>query len=83
MLIWIFGDVKVNEVYQHTAETASGTLELEKANVNWFLSIDANTFPAEIKQAGKEPSDHLLLMMKHLNSVKDLLNCIPVPMRKF
>jgi UDP-N-acetyl-2-amino-2-deoxyglucuronate dehydrogenase len=53
MLIWIFGDVKVNEVHQHTAETASGKLELERANVNWFLSIDANTLPNEIKQSGK------------------------------
>ena len=53
MLIWIFGDVKINEVQQHTAETASGKLELQRANVNWFLSIDANTLPDEVKQAGK------------------------------
>jgi len=53
MLIWILGDVKINEVHQHTAETASGKLELERANVNWFLSIDANTLPDEIKQSGK------------------------------
>ena len=53
MLIWIFGDVKINEVHQHTAETASGKLGLERANVNWFLSIDANTLPDEIKQSGK------------------------------
>jgi UDP-N-acetyl-2-amino-2-deoxyglucuronate dehydrogenase len=53
MLLWIFGDVKVNEVHQHSPETASGKLELEKANVNWFLSIDANTLPDDVKQAGK------------------------------
>jgi UDP-N-acetyl-2-amino-2-deoxyglucuronate dehydrogenase len=53
MLIWIFGDVKSNEVVQHSRETASGKLELEKANVNWFLSIDVNTLPNSIKQAGK------------------------------
>jgi len=53
MLLWIFGDVKLNEVQQHTAETASGKLELERANVNWFLSIDANTLPDDVKQAGK------------------------------
>ena len=53
MLIWIFGDVKTNEVSQHTPETASGRLELERANVNWFLSIDANTLPEDVKQAGK------------------------------
>ena len=53
MLLWIFGDVKNNEVYQHTAETASGMLELEKANVKWFLSIDANNLANDVRQAGK------------------------------
>ncbi|MEI9958772.1 MAG: Gfo/Idh/MocA family oxidoreductase [Ferruginibacter sp.] len=31
MLIWIFGDVKTNTVTEHTAQTASGQLELEKS----------------------------------------------------
>ncbi len=53
MLLWIFGDVRSNKVSQHTEDTASGYLELERANVNWFLSIDANSLPAEAKQAGK------------------------------
>jgi UDP-N-acetyl-2-amino-2-deoxyglucuronate dehydrogenase len=53
MLLWIFGDVRSNEVHQHTNQTASGRLELEKANVNWLLSIDINTLPAEVRQAGK------------------------------
>ncbi|HET9826077.1 MAG TPA: Gfo/Idh/MocA family oxidoreductase [Chitinophagaceae bacterium] len=53
MLIWIFGDVKNNIVHQHTADVAAGRLELENANVNWFLSIDTNTLPDECKQAGK------------------------------
>ena len=53
MLMWIFGNVKSNKVSQHTDDTASGYLELERANVNWFLSIDANSLPAEAKEAGK------------------------------
>jgi UDP-N-acetyl-2-amino-2-deoxyglucuronate dehydrogenase len=53
MLMWIFGPVKENNVIQHTATTAKGNLILEKANINWMLSIDANTLPAEIKAAGK------------------------------
>src|SRR5215813_1543970 len=52
MLIWIFGDVKSSEVNEHTRETASGRLELEKANVKWFLSIDVNTLPGDVRQAG-------------------------------
>lgn len=53
MLLWIFGDLKESTVHQHTDDTASGTLELEKANVEWFLSIDANTLPEEVKKEGK------------------------------
>jgi UDP-N-acetyl-2-amino-2-deoxyglucuronate dehydrogenase len=53
MLMWIFGDVKQNIVSQHTADTASGTLELERATVNWMLSINENTLPADVRAAGK------------------------------
>ena len=53
MLMWIFGDVKENKVIQHDTNTAAGKLVLEKANVNWFLSIDPNTLPPEATDAGK------------------------------
>ena len=53
MLMWVFGEVKENNVTQHTTTTASGNLELEKATVNWMLSIDVNTLPAEVRVAGK------------------------------
>ncbi len=53
MLLWVFGAVKENRVTEHTAQTASGQLELERANINWMLSIDANTLPDEAKAAGK------------------------------
>ena len=53
MLMWVFGEVKENNVTQHTTTTASGNLELEKATVNWMLSIDVNTLPAEVRAAGK------------------------------
>ena len=53
MLMWIFGDVVENNVTTHSVQTASGHLELEKATVNWSLSVDANTLPAEAKASGK------------------------------
>ncbi|HEX5656019.1 MAG TPA: Gfo/Idh/MocA family oxidoreductase [Polyangiales bacterium] len=46
MLQWVFGRVHACEVHVATAETASGYLELERARVRWFLSIDAKTLPA-------------------------------------
>jgi UDP-N-acetyl-2-amino-2-deoxyglucuronate dehydrogenase len=54
MLMWIFGDVKENIVLEHGKETASGKLELEKATINWLLSIDANKLPQEAKDTGKK-----------------------------
>lgn len=42
LLIWLFGNVQENIVYLRKEEKAAGYLELEKANVDWFLSIDRN-----------------------------------------
>jgi UDP-N-acetyl-2-amino-2-deoxyglucuronate dehydrogenase len=53
MLIWIFGDVKKNEVKQLTTDTAAGYLELGQARVTWMLSIDFNQIPQDVKAAGK------------------------------
>lgn len=53
MLHWIFGEVKENEVTEHTNETASGKLIFEKATINWLLSIDYNQIPDEVKATGK------------------------------
>jgi UDP-N-acetyl-2-amino-2-deoxyglucuronate dehydrogenase len=54
MLLWIFGNIKSNTVFEHSKEIASGRLELERANVNWFLSIDGNTLPESVKQERKK-----------------------------
>ncbi len=53
MLMWIFGDVKQNNVFKHTLDTAEGTLELDRANVTWMLSINEQTLPADVRAAGK------------------------------
>jgi UDP-N-acetyl-2-amino-2-deoxyglucuronate dehydrogenase len=53
MLIWIFGGVKNINVKTKDAYHASGTLELERANVNWFLSIKYEHIPENVRAAGK------------------------------
>lgn len=53
MLAWIFGDVKENVVHLHEHDRAAGYLEFERARVRWFLSINADTLPDEIKAQGK------------------------------
>jgi len=53
MLTWIFGDVKENVVHVLKKDKAAGYLELERARVRWFLSIDYEDIPAEVKTTGK------------------------------
>jgi UDP-N-acetyl-2-amino-2-deoxyglucuronate dehydrogenase len=53
MLGWLFGGLKENIVHVHTHDRAAGYLEYEKARVRWFLSINYDTLPEEIKAQGK------------------------------
>jgi len=52
MLIWIFGKVAQNVVHLHTHDRAAGFLQLERARVRWFLSINKNTLPVNVKEEG-------------------------------
>ncbi|MBB6461524.1 Gfo/Idh/MocA family protein [Flammeovirga kamogawensis] len=53
MLSWVFGDVKENKVHVHTHDRAAGYLEFERARVRWFLSINEDVLPDEIKAKGQ------------------------------
>jgi UDP-N-acetyl-2-amino-2-deoxyglucuronate dehydrogenase len=53
MLSWIFGNVTKSVVHVMTPTKAGGYLELEKARVKWFLSLDYNDIPDQAKQQGK------------------------------
>ncbi len=53
MLGWIFGDFKGVELEISLPEKAGGKLYFEKANVNWFLSVDETDLPAEAVAAHK------------------------------
>ena len=53
MLSFIFGNVKKNVVHIHTHDRAAGYLEFEKARVRWFLSINYDVLPEEIKSKGQ------------------------------
>jgi len=49
LLMWVFGAVQNSKVYQSEHDRMSGYLELEKANVKWFLSINEETLPQVAK----------------------------------
>lgn len=50
MLSWIFGAVQDIETHVHEKHKAAGYLEFENARVRWFLSIDSQDLPEDIKQ---------------------------------
>jgi UDP-N-acetyl-2-amino-2-deoxyglucuronate dehydrogenase len=53
MLSWIFGPVKESIVHVSLADKVAGYFSLERARVRWFLSIDSNDLPEDIKAKGQ------------------------------
>jgi len=53
MLQWVFGPVKQNVVNVMSFDRVAGYLELEKARVRYFLSINADCLPPEAVQGEK------------------------------
>ena len=49
LLLWIFGKSEGCEVHCADAQCIAGFLELEKAHVKWFLSINREHLPEECK----------------------------------
>lgn len=54
MLQWIFGPVKQNIVHVMSFDRVAGYLELEKARVRYFLSINAENLPENAVQGEKK-----------------------------
>ena len=52
MLIWIFGKVENFLVLISDSKRCVGILELERARVNWFLSLDKDDLPEVVKNGG-------------------------------
>lgn len=53
MLIWLFGPVVGSEVHYASTTKVGGYLELRKARVRWFLSIDRNDLPQSCLDKGQ------------------------------
>jgi UDP-N-acetyl-2-amino-2-deoxyglucuronate dehydrogenase len=53
MLIWLFGPVQRCEVHLRDRFRMSGHLELERARVKWFLSVDAADLAFEVQPGRK------------------------------
>lgn len=74
MLIWIFGEVKESIVHVLTEEKAAGYLQLKNASVRWFLSIDYQDIPDEVKKTGKRTYRTLTLDNKEIEFSEGFTN---------
>jgi UDP-N-acetyl-2-amino-2-deoxyglucuronate dehydrogenase len=45
LLLWLFGGVRSSAVHLRDGDRAGGVLELERADVRWFLSTNASDLP--------------------------------------
>ena len=61
MLSWVFGAVKNNIVHIYSHDRVAGFLEFEKARVRYFLSINVNTLPDDVRLAGKRTYRSLMM----------------------
>ncbi len=53
LLLWLFGSAQGIKVYYSDDRRMSGFMELERANVKWFLSVDKNDLPESSKVNNK------------------------------
>lgn len=53
LLLWLFGDVGGVRMYLSDEQRASGFIDLERARVKWFLSVDREDLPENVSAAGK------------------------------
>ncbi len=51
LLLWVFGPCSRVEVHRFESDRVAGFLELERADVSWFLSINADDLPQEVVEA--------------------------------
>jgi UDP-N-acetyl-2-amino-2-deoxyglucuronate dehydrogenase len=66
MLQWIFGSVKENRLEKISDDQTSGRLALERANVKWFLSINAEHLPPQVVKSGKSTYRSLKIQGKEV-----------------
>jgi UDP-N-acetyl-2-amino-2-deoxyglucuronate dehydrogenase len=85
MLSWIFGDVEDSVVHLNNKDAASGVLTLNRAKVNWFLSINADHLPNAQKEKGQRTFRSITIAGQevefsdgftdlHTESYRDILN---------
>jgi UDP-N-acetyl-2-amino-2-deoxyglucuronate dehydrogenase len=66
MLSWIFGNVRLSTVNISEPKRAAGFLQMERANVRWFLSLDYEDVPKQQKEKGQRTFRNITINNKEL-----------------
>ena len=82
MLQWIFGPFEAATVAIKTKDTNSGTLKFKQANVNWYLSINAENLPPDIKSKGQSTFRTLTIEDKEIEFSKGFTDLHTVSYQK-
>jgi len=53
MLGWVFGDLQKNEAHLKQPDANAGYLEYKHAKVRWFLSVNYDYIPEDVKASGQ------------------------------
>lgn len=61
LLLWLFGPVRSSQVHLAERRRMSGTLQLEKAQVSWYLSVDGADLPPGYLDSGRSAFRSLIL----------------------
>jgi UDP-N-acetyl-2-amino-2-deoxyglucuronate dehydrogenase len=61
LLMWLFGSPTDTPVHLHEDRRLSGVLELERARVRWFLSVEGEDLPEGYLESGRHAYRSLLM----------------------
>jgi UDP-N-acetyl-2-amino-2-deoxyglucuronate dehydrogenase len=61
MLSLVFGATKESRVHYSDRYSAAGFLQLERARVRWFMSLDYNTLPDDVRASGQRTYRSILI----------------------
>jgi UDP-N-acetyl-2-amino-2-deoxyglucuronate dehydrogenase len=53
LLLWLFGEAGECRVHHSDSQRMAGYVELERARVRWFLSVDASDLPPAVASTGR------------------------------
>ncbi len=74
LLIWLFGNIKKNHLFLRDHLKSSGFIELDKAEVRWFLSIDRNDLPSEAVKKGKSTYRSIIIDKEEIEFTEGFTN---------